>query len=510
MEITQKQDINSIMKLRNLFYLLLALPLVFAACENGSEGTDKKPDTPEVAAPILTLTSDATMEFTAEGGAGEIVYTLENPKEGVAVIATCAAEWVTDMAVSDKVAFVVAANEGEARQTKVVVSYEEQKFEVAIDQAAKVQDDNPNEPDEPEDVVEGWAVVGTMTNSWDVSQAIAMETIDGYYVIYGFEVEASDRFYFIYDGDFNNTRTGDGVAAEVDHGYLAHSAGGDIRVSESGKYDLYLSDDLAMYYLMSVGTDPRTATAPEVPVPNTWSVLGNFEGNNFAEDVSMGRWSILYVAEDVVFAEDGDAAFRIRKGLSDRDEHNYGARTKKVREVGEEIFVFSAANKGSNNVVVNVERGVKYDIYFLLSTQSVWVMPDGQKPEIEIVWEKVEGVMWSATNFGVFMYSQTHNLFFDFNCAVASEDDTIPEGTYYINDVNNTGNNFNDFGKYTLFTIGGVDYMPIDGTLEIKHISGGYDITVDMVASIHGEVKAHYAGAIVGNQYMGGYVTNPE
>ena len=62
------------MKLRNLFYLLLALPLAFASC-------DKDPDV-EVKDPVLTLTSQAEMSFTAAGGDGEITYKLENPKSG--------------------------------------------------------------------------------------------------------------------------------------------------------------------------------------------------------------------------------------------------------------------------------------------------------------------------------------------------------------------------------------------------------------------------------------------
>ncbi|MBQ8494080.1 MAG: BACON domain-containing protein [Alistipes sp.] len=146
------------MKLKNLFYLLVAMTLVFAACEKGTDDTDKKPDTeqpgdenpgdenpgddqpgdePEDKEPILTLTSEAVMEFTAEGGTGEILYTLENVKEGVNVTATCEATWVTDIAVAEKVTFAVAANEGEAREAVVVVAYDTKKFEVAVKQTAK-------------------------------------------------------------------------------------------------------------------------------------------------------------------------------------------------------------------------------------------------------------------------------------------------------------------------------------------------------------------------------------
>lgn len=124
------------MKIKHLFYALLALPLVFASCEELLP--NEKPNKPVVKEPVLTLTSAATLEFLAEGGEGEIAYTLENAVEGVEVEATSEAEWIADIAVAEKVTFVVAANEGEAREAKVVVAYGQKNFEVAVKQAAKV------------------------------------------------------------------------------------------------------------------------------------------------------------------------------------------------------------------------------------------------------------------------------------------------------------------------------------------------------------------------------------
>ena len=120
------------MKLRNLFYLLLALPLFFAGCtENGVD----EPVAKEVK---LELTSEALLTFKAEGGKGTIAYKLENPVEGVKLSATCDADWVTDLTVGENVTFNVAPNEGESRRTKVVVAYEDKSFEVTINQEAYV------------------------------------------------------------------------------------------------------------------------------------------------------------------------------------------------------------------------------------------------------------------------------------------------------------------------------------------------------------------------------------
>ena len=122
------------MKLKNLFYMLLALPLVFAACEPTEEPT------PEVKEPKLTLTSFDEINFEAIGGQGEIKYTLENAVEGVKLTATCEAQWVADVTVGETVTFTVAANEEtEGRETKVVVAYGELSFEVAVKQAGKAE-----------------------------------------------------------------------------------------------------------------------------------------------------------------------------------------------------------------------------------------------------------------------------------------------------------------------------------------------------------------------------------
>ena len=127
------------MKLRNLFYLLLAMPLLAVGCTKNA--TDEvKPDPqpePQPNQPKLTLVSDAVMNFAAEGGEGVIEYTLENAVEGTTLAATCEAQWVADVTVGETVTFTVEANEvEEARETSVVVAYGELSFVVTVKQAA--------------------------------------------------------------------------------------------------------------------------------------------------------------------------------------------------------------------------------------------------------------------------------------------------------------------------------------------------------------------------------------
>ena len=125
------------MKLKNLFYFLLALPLAFAACD---EPVDEpvNPQPGDETKTKLTLTSNATMEFEATGGEGVITYTLENAVEGTKLTATCKDEWVLNLTAGETVTFAVAENEAtEARESKVVVAYGELSFEVAVKQAGK-------------------------------------------------------------------------------------------------------------------------------------------------------------------------------------------------------------------------------------------------------------------------------------------------------------------------------------------------------------------------------------
>ena len=131
------------MKLRRLFFALLALPLAFTACEPATPGVENKEYS-------LNVTSESVLNFEAEGGQGVISYTLEevtrlSPVAQPEVEATCAAEWITDITVAETITFNVAANEGEARETKIVVSYGEQEIDVAIKQAAKIVEPKPED-----------------------------------------------------------------------------------------------------------------------------------------------------------------------------------------------------------------------------------------------------------------------------------------------------------------------------------------------------------------------------
>lgn len=114
------------------------MPLAFAACNE----TPDVPPTPDPE-PSFTLTSDATMEFEAQGGEGTItfVYDFTDVNEAMVDI-ECAAEWIE---VADQVqayaasfTFAVAENEAEeAREAVVRATIGNLYFEVTVKQEGK-------------------------------------------------------------------------------------------------------------------------------------------------------------------------------------------------------------------------------------------------------------------------------------------------------------------------------------------------------------------------------------
>lgn len=133
------------MKLKNLFYLLLALPLAFASCEAlTDEEQDQQQNQQEQEEPSkepkLTVTSPLEVEVDAEGSTNIISYKFENAPEGATISVTCEAQWIENIDIkADKsqIWYKVLANDGDAREATIVISYEEQSFNVVVKQAAK-------------------------------------------------------------------------------------------------------------------------------------------------------------------------------------------------------------------------------------------------------------------------------------------------------------------------------------------------------------------------------------
>ena len=437
------------------------------------------------------------MEFEAEGGNGEITYILTKSvadSESQSSISgsvspitiTTNEEWITILrseSTYGTIKFEVAENTTEEQRTGYITGeYSTKSFTVTINQAASAGT--------PEQAFEGWAVVGSFTNNWDVNAAIVMEAIEGYYVARGVEIAATDSFKFAKDGTLQNSLGGNGQAAERDYKYPTSKYGSDIRVAEAGVYDLYLNEATNAYYVMSEGKHPSEAYEEIAKGKDIWYV------KSLGESVQLRKSGIFLSATSVQFSKEG---FTLYYGLTDT---TYGAVDAAVAEVGTEIAI---AAESENHIKANVDEGKLYDIYFLVEESKLWVMPRGGKPVVMSICDYAEGVWFDSKNFLLYLEAEGVRLSLDLNSAVASEDAIIPAAKYTVDGED--GNVINA----TLSEIASNDGKSpvVSGSVTISHIDGGYDILIDVVNIQQHRTLASYSGPIKSNPYMGGPVTNP-
>jgi hypothetical protein len=266
-------------------------------------------------------------------------------------------------------------------------------------------------------------------------------------------------------------------------------------VSTDGTYDIYLSAKENAYYIMSEGKSPAEAIEPLAPGETLYEVCGNIEGDK----VRMVEERRYMVAKEVKFTEDV-ANFFIS---INEDQEVYGAQHDSTYNVDEEIALSSTSER---EIIANVETGVSYDICLHKERKSIWIMPSGSRP---FFWESATGVAFSTTNFAIFLESEDLDLYFDFNCASPALDRIIPEGTYYVDNENDGGNNFNLEAEYHL-RIQGIKTHLKDGTMTIKHIAGGYDIAINVSSILNHQIDVRYVGPIGEKPLMGNPITNPE
>ena len=224
--------------MKKLFGIFAICALAFAACEEEKVEPNPEPQPEPKPEPdkevVFELTSQATMEFGAEGGTGEITFKLENPKDGASVVPECTATWITDLTADDSVTFTVAANDvEESRSATIVVKYDTKQFEVAVNQAAK-QGEGPGPEPEPEVDVEfvaqaingSYYPLGGINNYYIMlsdlgvpseSQVYLNSTI--YYLDLYSSVAANGDEVYVPAGEYTFTTSGEGADGTFDQGY---------------------------------------------------------------------------------------------------------------------------------------------------------------------------------------------------------------------------------------------------------------------------------------------------
>ena len=464
--------------MKKLFALLLLFPLFVVGCNDGNGDEPSKFD------PALELTSAEVMDFDAEGGEGEITYTLKKvstpggeadvvDKVSPVGIRT-AQDWITilyDESIYGVVKFLVAENTSEEQRKGVItVVYSEMSFDVAINQAAATVAPAPS--------LEGWYVVGSMTNNWDVTAGIAMEQIEGYFVARGVEVATTDSFKFVKDGSMQNSFGGNGQVAESDYKYSASKYGSDIRVKESGIYDLYINEELNTYYVMSEGKTPADAHEEVEEGKDVWYVQG------LGEEISMRKIGIYQVVSNVSLDEDG---FKFRSTL----QGGYGAESDVVYDIDSEINIISGSEKA---IMVNYEEGKLYDIYLAEDSMKVWVVPTGKSPNVIHECFDAEGAWFYNNNFYIYLEADGIKLTFECMLASGAVDYIIPETTFEVlYGEDRTNANYIDADACEIVNANGKTKV-VSGTITVAHCEDGYDVMVDVVNHLQQNIRAHYVG----------------
>ena len=318
--------------------------------------------------------------------AGEATFNVTSNQSWVA---SADADWVSlepaSGSASEKaVAVKVTAEDNEtteAREATVTVKAGELTKTVKVNQAAGQGGETPG----PELPKSEWALVGTFGdgNNWNPASELYLSVLDEeYFVYYGLELATDSEFKFLKGGAWPPAGQEVGGNGLVEPNTIQPAGGSNIKVTEAGKYDIYLAADLTKFYIMSEGKLPAEAVEP-APVENQWGMMGCFVDNQWASDVPMTKEGEWIVAKGAQFTE---LTFKIRANASWADATNIGRAPGSERAVvNGKIEVVTAeyakANLGGDaaDIKLNGEPGT-YDVYFSFENLEVYVMEAGFKP----------------------------------------------------------------------------------------------------------------------------------
>lgn len=116
--------------MKRLFAILSIIGLLLTSCEPIIETPSTDEDN--------LLVNTKILYFSAEGGNGEIEYTISQPTEGVALEATTSNDWISNITVDANITFTVEPNtEAEQRLGYINIVYGAEEYTVGVQQAGK-------------------------------------------------------------------------------------------------------------------------------------------------------------------------------------------------------------------------------------------------------------------------------------------------------------------------------------------------------------------------------------
>ena len=432
--------------------------------------------------------------------AAEAAESSFNVTSNQAWVATADADWVnldpaSGEAAAEAVAVKVTAEDNtakEARTAKVTVMAGELTKTVTVTQAAAGEEPEPEKP-----VVEEktYILVGDAVGGWNVDENGVVLTLDGttdgYYVAKAVEVTGQKGMHFTKNSSWEgNVKGKHGLIAPNEIGEVG---GNDISLTESGTYDVYLTEALDKFYFMSDGKLPSEAVE-HVEIAVVWGVCGAYGNNDWGNgdpDVVLAQEGEWYVAKNLEFTE---LNFKVRGNNSWADDLKWGcAANGQTCELNKAIAVstcteYKDANPGANdNPNVYIGGAGTYDVYFSPDKKEVWVMTPGYKPgdatpepdPVDVTYTltgTVEGHYWD-NNAAAGLMTLEGDYYVVKNISLLLDSTMQPNGTnpadYVKFKICETGT-WNAYGVAT--ENADVKYAP---NTEIPVVSGGSDIFVD-------------------------------
>ena len=288
--------------MKKIFTLALLAAVALVGCnpndpDNGGE----------TLAPVLTLLTES-LDVEATGGSAEVAYSVENPVEGVSVVASVeeSVDWISafDYSVEGKVSFTVAENTlTEAREAVVTVAYEGAESKtVSVKQAAaeilKVKYAlnevsglyYGNQYTTSEDVFNYGLVLSNQSNVYDLFSGAVVILPNSQYIfldLYSSVASPNHSVTFkvpngVYNLDLENSTAANTAGAEYTELFVTNETESVETFFKSGT--VTVTDDLIEVLLVGEDDTLYHITAPNKLVDNT---------NNWGNGSLIGEFSTL-------------------------------------------------------------------------------------------------------------------------------------------------------------------------------------------------------------------------
>ena len=438
------------------------------------------------------------MEFGQDQTLGTIEFKLENPVAGVEVEAKSNAAWVSNVTVKDNtIEFVVAANDGAAREAKITATYGMLEFKVTVKQAAYVA---PAPVLEITSTLEAFAAEGG-----DGVLAYALEN-----AVEGVELQATADVEWI-----TITSAADGVVAFT-------VAANDTISMRSGNITLTYGEVTATAKVEQyfTGFDPNM-TYSTFTVIDTWadSKNGGKQWNvTFVEKVElMGECQtvISFYMDEANAQRIVDGTYSVANGgilinsASQNGYSTYRGNTSESIDITDAEFTVSVDTE-AKQITINGTFQAATNIVTLNYTGSIRGMDltesTGAANHVT-EWTSFTGKYWNGYNSdSEFMFQGVSadgsvEVMFDCYSYPKVTDKIAPEGEYTVAPWE-AKQNYVDGDKFVMdqstITLNTIKANLKSGSLTVEHISGGYKVTFNFVDTLDREVSGVFEGTLTG------------